>query len=102
MQVFFLVIGCNFCLSLLLLGLAGWFWQWRRYLVATNLELATAIAETQLGLKQTTLRCQEQQLNLLQARTQYRHIQRYLQQLQQLGQLISLGSWLGAKLFAKI
>jgi len=98
----FLVIGCNFCLFFLLLGLAGWFWQWRRYLAAKNLELATAIQETPIGLKQITLRCQEQQLTLLQARTQYRHLQKYLQQLQQLGQLISLGSWLGRILLTKL
>ncbi len=100
MQVW-LVIGCNLCLSLILLGLAGWFWQWRRYLAATNIELATAIQETQLSLKQTALRCQEQQLALLQARSQYRRLQKYLKQLQQLAQLISLGSWLGGRLFAK-
>jgi hypothetical protein len=96
-----LVIGWNLCLSLLLLGLVGWFWQWRRYLATTNIELATAIQETQIALKQTTLRCQEQQLALLQARSQYRRLQKYLKQLQQLGQLISLGSWLGIRLFAK-
>jgi hypothetical protein len=96
-----LVIGWNLCLSLLLLGLAGWFWQWRKSLAATNIELATAIQETQIALKQATLRCQEQQLALLQARSQYRRSQKYLKQLQQLGQLISLGSWIGSRLFAK-
>ena len=100
MQVW-LVIGCNLCLSLLLLGLAGWFWQWRNSLAATNIELATTIQETQIALKQTILGCQEQQVALLQARSQYRRLQKYLKQLQQLAQLISLGSWLGSRLFAK-
>ena len=100
MQVW-LVISFNLCLSLLLWGLAGWFWQWRKSLAATNIELATAIQETRIALKQTTLRCQEQQVVLLQARSQYRRLQKYFKQLQQLAQLISLGSWLGRRLFTK-
>ena len=97
-----IAIGCNLCLSLLLLGLARWFWQWRKSLAAINIELTTAIQETQVALKQTTLRCQEQQLALLQARSQYQQLQKYLKQLQQLAQFISLGSWLGRRLFIKL
>ncbi len=100
MQVW-LVISFNLCLSLILLGLAGWFWQWRKSLAATNIELATAIQETQISLKQIILHCQEQQLALLQARSQYGRLQKYFKQLQQLAQLISLGSWLGRRLFTK-
>lgn len=100
MQVW-LLIGGNLCLSLLSLGLAGWFWQWRQYLAKTNMELATATQETKIALKQATLRCQEQQLELLQARSQYRQLKIYLKQVQQLARLISLGGWLGRRLFTR-
>lgn len=99
MQVFF-VIGCNLFLSLLLLILAGWLWQWHRhrYLRLTTTELGIAVQETQIALKQATLHCQKQQLTLLQTRYQYQRLQKYKQQLQQLGELISLVSWLGRRI----
>jgi len=104
-----LVVSCNLILSLILLWLAGWFWRWRRYLILTTSDLVALAEATPLALKKTTLLCQEQQLNLLQTRYQYRQLQAYRQQLQQLLTLISLGasirkaipSGIGQRFFAK-
>jgi len=97
-----IVIGFNLCLSLLLLWLAGWFWQWRGVLLISETELSIATQNTQEILQKTILQCQEQRLLLLKTRYQYQQIQRYKQQLQQLLQLISFLSWLGNRLILAI
>ncbi|NJL88574.1 MAG: hypothetical protein HC916_01320, partial [Coleofasciculaceae cyanobacterium SM2_1_6] len=42
-----IVIGFNLGLSLLLLWLAGWFWQWRGSLQTSERELSIATQKTQ-------------------------------------------------------
>jgi hypothetical protein len=97
-----IVIGFNLGLSLILLWLAGWFWQWRGSLQTSEIELSIATQSTQEFLQKTILQCQQQRLFLLKTRYQYQQIQKYRQQLQQLLQLISLLSWLGSRLFPAI
>ena len=96
-----LVIGFNLLLSMLLLGLAWWFWQGRRSLRSIAAELDLAIPETRLTLRQTTLSCQKQRLTLVQARYQYHRFQKYRHQLQQLLQLINLATWFSSRLLPK-
>lgn len=97
-----IVIGFNLGLSLLLLWLAGWFWQWRCVLQTSETELSIATQQTQEFLQKTILQCQQQRLFLLKTRYQYQQIQKYQQQLQQLLQLISFLSWLGNQLLPAI